>query len=164
MKGRENAWSKRAQRGARTVNETSPRTLPEKAVMTMLRVLIASLWPFHVGQMGSVPCASAGCEHYGANAATREYVPWSASTSRAHRLRATHVEPLLLRVLRQVVHAALQGRGRGGDVEPDPRGARSRVGPRRQDLWDDAVIQQQVHAAFGPVRRKLLVAVSNPRA
>jgi len=46
------------QAGARAVNETSPRTLPEKAVITTLRVLMASEWPFQVGQIGSVPCAA----------------------------------------------------------------------------------------------------------
>ena len=84
--------SKRAQRGAaRAVNDTSPSTLPEKAVMTMLRVLMASEWPFHVGQIGSVPCARVQ----------------AVSAALRNGLRAAHVEPLLLRVLRQVVHAAL---------------------------------------------------------
>ena len=128
--------------------------------MTILRVLMASLWPFHVGQIGSVPCARVQVSALHGGMAALQAVRAALRKG----LRAAYVEPLLLRVLRQIVHAALQRRGRGRDVEPDAGRARSRVGPRRQDLWDDAVIQQQMHPALGPVRRKLLVPVSDPRA
>jgi hypothetical protein len=74
----------------RTVKLTAPSFAPANAVMTMFRDVNMSLCPFQVGQMGSVPCS---LDNQAAH---------TVSECRSQSATRTHIEPLLLRVLRLV--------------------------------------------------------------